>query len=131
MGDDACISSSAPTRTLTDGRIGNAIAVDGVGVGSPSRVEELDCQFEEERRGWERRAQNLEKEVRRLRCEGKQDEGRHEDGSRIDPRGDIVVNRVEGADEGVAPIDPVFELRFRKGCGGLERGFRRREHDRN
>ena len=122
-----------PTRTLTDGRIGNAIAVDGVGVvvGSPSRVEELDFQLGEERRGWERRAQNLEKEVRRLRCEGEEDEGSHEDSSRIDPRGDIVVNKFKGADEGVAPIDPVFELRFRKGCGGLERGFRRREHDRN
>ena len=50
--------------------------------------------------------QDLEEEVRRLRCKGEEDEGRHEDGPRIDPRGDVVVNMLEGVKEGVAPIDP-------------------------
>ena len=40
--------------------------------------------------------------MRRLRCKGEENEGRHEDGSRIDPRGDVVINRVEGVEEGVA-----------------------------
>ena len=44
--------------------------------------------------------------MRRLRCKGEEDEGRHEDGPRIDPRGDVVVNMLEGVKEGVAPIDP-------------------------
>ena len=48
----------------------------------------------------------LEEEVHRIRCKGEEDEGRHEDGSRIDPRGDVVINGVEGVEEGVAPIDP-------------------------
>ena len=48
----------------------------------------------------------MEEEVRRLRCKGEEDEGRHEDGLRIDPRGDVVINRVEGVEEVVAPIDP-------------------------
>ena len=42
----------------------------------------------------------------RLKCKGEEDEGRHEDGSRIDPRGDVVINGVDGVKEGVAPIDP-------------------------
>ena len=45
--------------------ISNTIAVDGVG--SPGRVEELYCQFEDDQRGWERRVQYLEEEVCRLR----------------------------------------------------------------
>ena len=62
--------------------------------------------------------------MRRLRCEDEEDEGRHEDGSRIDPRGDVVVNGVEGAEDEVASNDPVFEFDFERGRG-LERGFRR------
>ena len=50
--------------------------------------------------------QYLEKEVCRLRCKGKEDERRNEDGLRIDMRGDVVINGVEGVEEGVAPIDP-------------------------
>ena len=37
---------------------------------------------------------------------GEEEEGRHKDGSRIDPIGDIVINGVEGVEEGVAKIDP-------------------------
>ena len=37
----------------------------------------------------------MEEEVCRLRCKGKEDKGSHEDGSRIDLRGDVVINRVE------------------------------------
>ena len=48
----------------------------------------------------------MEDEVHRLRCKVKEDEGCHEDGSRIDPRGDVVINGIEGVEEGVAPIDP-------------------------
>ena len=48
----------------------------------------------------------MEEEARRLRCKGEEDEGRHEDGLRIDPRGEVVINGVEGVEEGVAPIDP-------------------------
>ena len=92
-------SPQTPPLSFDRRRIGNAIAVDGVG--SPLRVEELDCRFKEERRGWERRVRDLEEEVRRLRCKG-----RHEDGSRIDLRGNVVINGVEGVEEGVAPIDP-------------------------
>ena len=44
---------------------------------------------------------DLEEEVRMLRCKGEED-----DGSRIGPRGDIVINGVGGVEEGVAPIDP-------------------------
>ena len=47
----------------------------------------------------------MEKEVCRLRCKGKEDERRNKDGIRIDLRGDIVINGVEGVEEGVAPID--------------------------
>ena len=50
--------------------------------------------------------QILVEEVRRLRCKGKEDERRNEDGLRIDLRGDFVINGVEGVEEGVAPIDP-------------------------
>ena len=42
----------------------------------------------------------------RLRCKGKEEEGRHEDGSSIDPRGDVVVNGVNGVEEVVVPIYP-------------------------
>ena len=48
----------------------------------------------------------MEEEVCRLSCKGGEDKGRHKDGSRIDLRGDVVVNGVEGVEEGVAPIDP-------------------------
>ena len=49
---------------------------------------------------------DLEEEVCMVRCKGEEEEGRHEYGSRIDPRGDVVINGVEGVEEGVAPIDP-------------------------
>ena len=55
----------APPLSFDRRRIGNAIAVDGVS--SPGSVEELDCRFKEERRGWEMRVRDLEEEVRRLR----------------------------------------------------------------
>ena len=97
-------SPQAPPPAFDRRRIGNAIAVDGVG--SPDRVEELDFRFEEEQCGWERRVRDLEEEVRRLRCKGEEDKERQEDASRIDLRGDVVINRVEGVEEGVAPIDP-------------------------
>ena len=84
--------------------IGNANKVEGVG--SPGRVNELDCWYEEERRGWERRVQDMEEEVRRLRCKGEEEEGRHENGSRIDPRGDVIINEFKGVEEGVSPIYP-------------------------
>ena len=80
-------SPQAPPPSFDRRRIGNAIAV-----GSPGRVEELDCRFEEEQRGWERKVRNLEEEVRRLRCKVEEDKGRHEDGSRIDLRGDVDDN---------------------------------------
>ena len=44
--------------------------------------------------------------MRRLRYKGEEDEGNHKDCSRIDTRGDVVINRFEGVEEGVAPIDP-------------------------
>ena len=53
---------------------------------------------------------DLEEEVRRLRCKGKEDKGRQKDGSRIDLRGDVVINGVKGVEEGVAPIDPSLTL---------------------
>ena len=49
--------------------------------------------------------QYLEEEVRRLRYKGEEDKGSHKDGLRIDLRGDVVINGVEGVEEGVAPID--------------------------
>ena len=94
----------APPPSFDRQRIGNDIAVDGVG--SPSCFEEIYFRFEEERRGWERRVRYLEEEVCRLRCKGEEDKGRHQDGSRIDMRGDVVINRVERVEEGAAPIDP-------------------------
>ena len=44
--------------------------------------------------------------MRRIRCKGEDEKGRHEDGSSIDLRGDVVINRVEGVEDKVAPIDP-------------------------
>ena len=61
-------STQAPPPSFVRQRISNAIAVDGVS--SPGRVKELYCLIEEERRGWERRVQNMEEEVCRLRCKG-------------------------------------------------------------
>ena len=46
--------------------------------------------------GWERRVLSLEEEVRILRCKAKDYKGRHKDGSRIDLRGEFVINEVEG-----------------------------------
>ena len=60
---------------------------------------------------------DLEEEVCRLRCKGKEDKGRHEDGLRFDLRGDAVINGVGVVEEGVAPIDPSPTL-ISKG-GGL------------
>ena len=97
-------SPQAPPPPFDRQRIGNAITVDGVDI--PGRVEKLDCRFEEDRRGWERRVRDLEEEVRRFRCKGEENRGRHEDGSRIDLRGEVFINGVEGVEEGVAPIDP-------------------------
>ena len=54
----------------------------------------------------------------RIRRKSEEDEGRHEDGLRIDPIYDIVINRVEGVEEGVAPIDP--SLNSKPERGGLE-----------
>ena len=98
------VSHQAPQYSSDRKRIGNSISVDGVG--SPKHVEELDCQFKEEQRGWERRVRDMEEEMRRLRCKGKDDKGRHEDESSIDLRCDVVINGVEGVEEGVSPIDP-------------------------
>ena len=42
--------------------------------------------------------QDLEEEVSRLRCKGKEDKGNHEDGSRIDMRGEVVINGVKGVE---------------------------------
>ena len=84
----------APPPSFERRRIGNAIAVDGFG--SPGSVKEIDCRFEEERRGWEMRVRDLEEEVRSIGCKREENEGCHKDGSRIDPRGDIVINWVEG-----------------------------------
>ena len=50
--------------------------------------------------------QHLEEEVHRLRCKGKEENRRKEDGFRIYLRGDIVINGVKVVEEGVAPIDP-------------------------
>ena len=55
----------------------------------------------------------------RLRCKGEEDKGRHKDGSRIDMRGDVVINGVEGVEEGVAPIDP-SSTSISKGGGFIE-----------
>ena len=58
-------SPQAPPPSFDRQRIGNTIAVGGVG--SPERIKELDIWFEEERRAWERRVQDMEG-VCRLRC---------------------------------------------------------------
>ena len=86
-------SSQAPPSSFDRRRIGNAILLDGVG--SPGHVKKLDCRFEEVRRGWERRVQDMEEEICRLRCKGKDEKGRHEDGSSIYLRGEVVINGVE------------------------------------
>ena len=86
-------SPQAPPPSFDIQRISNTIAVDGVG--SPGRIEELDRRSEEERRGWERRVQYMEEEVRRLRYKGEENEGCHVNGSRIDPRADVFINGVE------------------------------------
>ena len=86
-------STKSPTPSFEGEIIGNNIAVDGVG--SPVR----------NRRGWEMILRYLEEEVHRLRCKGEMDKGSHEDGSRIDKRGEVVINRVEGVEEGLAKID--------------------------
>ena len=43
--------------------------------------------------------------MRRLRCKGEEDEGRREDGSRVYPRSDVVINQVKGFEEGVSPMN--------------------------
>ena len=52
---------------------------------------------------------DMEEEVHRLRYKGEEEKGCHKDMSRIDPRADVFVNRVEGVEEGVAPIDPSLD----------------------
>ena len=96
--------TQAPPPSFETQRIVNSIAADGVVI--TGHVEELDRWSKEERRVWERRVQDLEEEVRRLRCKVEEDKGCHKDGSRIYPRGDVFINRVEGVEEGVASIDP-------------------------
>ena len=55
--------------------------------------------------------------MHRLRCKGEEGKEHHEDGLRIDMGGDVVVNGVEGVEEGVAPIHPSLDS-ISKG-GGL------------
>ena len=55
--------------------------------------------------------------MQRLRRKSKEDEGRHKDGLRIDPRGEVFINRTKGVEEGVAPIDP-YSTSIKKGGGG-------------
>ena len=64
----------------------------------------------------------------RLSCKGKEDEKRHEDGLRIDPRAEVFIYGAKEVEEGVAPIDPSLTL-ILKG-GGREWGCHRRERDR-
>ena len=71
-----------------------------------------------EQRGCERRVLYLEEEVHRIRCKHEEDKGSHKYGPRIDMRCDVVIKRVEGVEEGVAPIDP-SSTSISKG-GGLE-----------
>ena len=59
---------------------------------------------------------DLKEEVCMLRCKGKNYGGRQEDGSRIDPRGDVVINGVAVVEEVVAPIDP-YSTSISKGGG--------------
>ena len=54
----------------------------------------------------------------RISCKVKEDEGRHEDGSGIDPRGDFVINGVKIVEERVAQIDP-YPISISKGGGGV------------
>ena len=54
--------------------------------------------------------------MRKLRCKGKEDEGRHKYGSRINLRGDVIINRAEGVEEVVAPINPSLDS-ISKGVG--------------
>ena len=89
-------STQAPPPSFNRRRIGNAISIDGIG--SPGCINELDRRFEEEQRSWNRRVQGLEEEVNRLRRKGKVDKGNHEDGSRIDMRGEVVINGVKGVE---------------------------------
>ena len=51
----------------------------------------------------------LEEEVHRLRCKGEENKGHHKDGLMIYLRCDVVINGVEGVEEGVAPIDPSLD----------------------
>ena len=46
----------------------------------------------------------MEEDVLRIRCKDKEGEGHHEDGSRIYPIGDVVINRVKVSEEQFAPI---------------------------
>ena len=59
--------------------------------------------------------QDLEEEVRRLRCKDEEEKGRHEDGSRIDLIDDVIINGVDGVEEGVAPIDPSLTSIYKGG----------------
>ena len=95
-GSMAPASNKAIQPSFDRQRIGNAISIGRVV--SPGYVEELDCQFREERRGWEKRVRDMEEEVRRLRCKGEEVKGCHKDGSRIDPRADVFINRVGGVE---------------------------------
>ena len=52
-GGTAPASTQAPPPSFDRQRIGNAIAIDGIG--SPGRVEEREYRFKEEQRGLERR----------------------------------------------------------------------------
>ena len=47
----------------------------------------------------------MEEKVHRLRCNGEEYGGCHEDKLRIDQRGDVVINGIERFEEEVAPID--------------------------
>ena len=55
----------------------------------------------------------------RIRCKGEEDEGHHKDGTIIDTRGDVVLNRVKGVEEGVSLIDP-YLTSISKGGGVSE-----------
>ena len=107
-------SSQAPPSSFDRQRICNAISINGVG--RSGHVKELDFRFKEDRSGWESIVRDLEEEVRRLRFKGEEDKGHHEDGSRIDLRGDVVINWVEGVEEGVAPIDLSSTLISKRGA---------------
>ena len=57
----------------------------------------------------------MKEEVRRLRCKGKEEERRNEDGFRINMRFDFIINGVKGFDEGVALIDPYSNSILKEG----------------